>query len=164
MMIPVHFSCVIKLQGAQKILIGYEINHSCGFNLLATSWEIDGETVETACLEGKGLVRHFLDGFAMIKKTRVVSEFSGCSLPPCYGCRRPQPCETSPLRNITVELQSDLTMWTASDFLYVAHLGSPVTKKKNKNCQERISPALGIFWVHHLSIASGGLGCYCVGR
>ena len=46
-MIPVHFSCVIKLQGAQKILIGYEINHSCGFNLLATSWEIDGETVET---------------------------------------------------------------------------------------------------------------------
>ena len=47
MMIPVHFSCVIKLQGAQKILIGYEINHSCGFNLLATSWEIDGETVET---------------------------------------------------------------------------------------------------------------------
>ena len=47
MMIPVHCSCVIKLQGAQKILIGYEINHSCGFNLLATSWEIDGETVET---------------------------------------------------------------------------------------------------------------------
>ena len=47
MMIPVHFSCVIKLQGAQKILIGYEINHSCGFNLLATSGEIDGETVET---------------------------------------------------------------------------------------------------------------------
>ena len=69
----------------------------------------------------------------------------------------PQPCEKSPLRNITVELRSDLTMWTASDFLYVAHLGSPVTKKKNKNCQEGISPALGIFWVHHLSIASGGL-------
>ena len=81
----------------------------------------------------------------MIKKTRVVSEFSGCSLPPCYGCRGPQPCETSPLRNITVDLRSDLTMWTASDFLYVAHLGGPVKKKKNKNCQEVASPALGIF-------------------
>ena len=82
----------------------------------------------------------------MIKKTRVVSEFSGCSLPPCYGCRRPQPCEMSPLHNITVDLRSDLTMWTASDFLYVAHLAGPVTKKKNKNCQEVISPALGIFF------------------
>ena len=109
------------------------------------SSQLRGYLTSHACLEGKGLVRHFLDGFAMIQKTRVVSEFSGCSFPPCYGCTRPQPCEMSPLRNITVELRSDLTMWTASDFLYVAHLGSPVTKKKNKNCQEGISPALGIF-------------------
>ena len=54
-MIPVHFSCVIKLQGAQKILIGYEINHSCGFNLLATNkewcWSWNSSTLATSCEE-----------------------------------------------------------------------------------------------------------------
>ena len=110
------------------------------------SSQLRGYLTNHACLEVKGLVRHFLDGFAMVKKTSVVFEFSGCSLPPCYDCRRPQPCETSPLGNITVVLWSDLTMWTVSDFLYVAHLGGPVTKK-NKNCQEGIYPALGIFLV-----------------